>query len=61
MYDAIPGAEFSVVPGTSHFLTQEKPDLVNQLVLDFLTKDPVPTIAGIRRQSSFDQPPAADN
>jgi pimeloyl-ACP methyl ester carboxylesterase len=49
MYDALPNAELAVVPGTSHFLTQEKPDLVNQIVLDFLTKDPVPTIAAIRR------------
>ncbi|QNE18051.1 alpha/beta hydrolase [Kribbella qitaiheensis] len=61
MYDAIPTAEFAVVPGTSHFLTQEKPDLVNRIVLDFLTKDPVPTIAGIRRQSQFDLPPATDD
>ncbi|NEA33905.1 alpha/beta hydrolase [Streptomyces sp. SID13031] len=49
MYDNIANAEFAVVPGTSHFLTQEKPDLVNKLVIDFLTKDPVPTIAAIRR------------
>jgi pimeloyl-ACP methyl ester carboxylesterase len=49
MYDALPNAELAIVPGTSHFLTQEKPDLVNQIVLDFLTKDPVPTIAAIRR------------
>ena len=24
-YEALPNAEFAVVPGTSHFLTQEKP------------------------------------
>jgi pimeloyl-ACP methyl ester carboxylesterase len=54
MYDALPNAELAIVPGTSHFLTQEKPDLVNHLVLDFLTKDPVATIAAIRRAS--DQP-----
>lgn len=48
-YDALPNAELAVVPGTSHFLTQEKPALVNAIVLDFLTKDPVPTIAAIRR------------
>ena len=48
-YDALPNAELAVVPGTSHFLTQEKPALVNVIVLDFLTKDPVPTIAAIRR------------
>jgi len=49
MYDAIPGAEFAVVPGTSHFLTQEKPHLVNALLLDFLTNEPVTTVAPIRR------------
>ena len=49
MYDAIPNAELAVVPGTSHFLTQEKPELVNRIVLDFLTQEPVPTIASIRR------------
>ncbi|WP_019883836.1 alpha/beta fold hydrolase [Streptomyces purpureus] len=49
MYDALPKAELAVVPGTSHFLTQEKPALVNALVLDFLTNEPVPTVAAIRR------------
>jgi len=52
MYDALPNAELAVVPGTSHFLTQEKPHLVNAIVLDFLTNEPVPTIAGIRRASA---------
>ena len=49
MYDALPNAELAVVPGTSHFLTQEKPHLVNAIVLDFLTNEPVPTVAAIRR------------
>ena len=49
MYDALPNSELAVVPGTSHFLTQEKPHLVNALVLDFLTNEPVPTVAAIRR------------
>jgi pimeloyl-ACP methyl ester carboxylesterase len=49
MFEALPNAEFAVVPGTSHFLTQEKPHLVNAIVLDFLTNDPVPTVAPIRR------------
>lgn len=49
MYDALPNAELAVVPGTSHFLTQEKPHLVNALVLDFLTREPVKTVAAIRR------------
>jgi hypothetical protein len=49
MYAALPDAELAIVPGTSHFLTQEKPELVNKLVVDFLTKEPVATVAPIRR------------
>jgi pimeloyl-ACP methyl ester carboxylesterase len=49
MYHALPNAERAVVPGTSHFLTQEKPHLVNTILLDFLTNEPVPTVAPIRR------------
>jgi len=49
MYDALPNAELAIVPGTSHFLTQEKPHLVNKIVVDFLTTEPVPTVAPIRR------------
>jgi pimeloyl-ACP methyl ester carboxylesterase len=49
MYRSLPDAELAVVPGTSHVLVMEKPALVTQLVLDFLTTDPVPTIAPIRR------------
>jgi pimeloyl-ACP methyl ester carboxylesterase len=49
MFEALPDAELAVVPGTSHFLTQEKPQLVNALVLDFLTNEPVQTVAPIRR------------
>jgi len=49
MFEAIPNAEFAVVPGTSHFLVGEKPHLVNALLTDFLTHEPVPTVASIRR------------
>lgn len=49
MYAALPDAELAIVPGTSHFLTQEKPELVNKLVVDFLTTEPVATVAPIRR------------
>jgi pimeloyl-ACP methyl ester carboxylesterase len=51
MFEALPNAELAIVPGTSHFATQEKPALVNALLLDFLTNDPVPTVAPIRRAS----------
>ena len=50
LYRGLPDAELAVVPGTSHVLVAEKPDLVAQLVLDFLTTDPVATIAPIRRR-----------
>jgi pimeloyl-ACP methyl ester carboxylesterase len=49
LYRGIPDSELAVVPGTSHLLVAEKPELVTRLVLDFLTTDPVPTIAPIRR------------
>jgi pimeloyl-ACP methyl ester carboxylesterase len=51
LYNALPNAELAIVPGTSHFLMSEKPHLVNAIVLDFLTKEPVTTIAAIRRAS----------
>jgi pimeloyl-ACP methyl ester carboxylesterase len=49
MYDALAHAELAIVPGTSHFLMSEKPHLVNAIIMDFLTRDPVPTVAPIRR------------
>ena len=49
MYRSLPQAELAVVPGTSHVLVMEKPALVTQLALEFLTTDPVPTIMPIRR------------
>jgi pimeloyl-ACP methyl ester carboxylesterase len=49
MYEALPDVELAVVPGTSHFLTQEKPALVNAILVDFLTNEPVATVAPIRR------------
>jgi len=54
MFEALPDAEFAVVPGTSHFLTQEKPHLVNALVMDFLTNEPVSLVAPIRRAPKAD-------
>ena len=50
LYRGIPDAELTVVPGTSHVLILEKPELVARLVLDFLTTDPVPTRVPIRRR-----------
>ena len=49
MYRGLPDGELAVVPGTSHGLLVEKPGLCNTMVIDFLTTDPVPQMAPIRR------------
>lgn len=49
-YQAVPDAELAVVPGTSHGLLVEKPELCNRIIRDFLSDDPVPTFAPIRRR-----------
>jgi pimeloyl-ACP methyl ester carboxylesterase len=48
MARAIPGAQLAVVPGTSHALPFEKPDLVNRLILDFLAVEQVPRMMSLR-------------
>ena len=52
LYRALPDAELAIVPGTSHGLLVEKPELCNKLIVDFLTTEPVPTFAPIRRASA---------
>jgi len=50
LYDTIPDAQLAVIPGASHLVPLEKPDLVNQLVLDFLAAEgPTMTMNPIRR------------
>jgi pimeloyl-ACP methyl ester carboxylesterase len=49
LYHGLPAAELAVVPGTSHGLLMEKPELCNTLIIDFLSNEPVPTLAPIRR------------
>jgi pimeloyl-ACP methyl ester carboxylesterase len=52
VYRNLPGAEFAVVPGTSHGLLVEKPALCNLIITEFLTTDPVETFAPIRRAAN---------
>jgi pimeloyl-ACP methyl ester carboxylesterase len=49
LYRGIGNSELAIVPGTSHFLLQEKPDLCNAIIVGFLTLEPVATVAPIRR------------
>ena len=48
-YQALPNGELAIVPGASHGLLVEKPDLCNKIMLDFLILDAVQTFAPIRR------------
>nr|WP_157553874.1 alpha/beta hydrolase [Herbidospora sakaeratensis] len=50
LYRALPDGELAVVPGASHGLLVEKPELCHQLISEFLLRDPVPTFAPIRRR-----------
>jgi pimeloyl-ACP methyl ester carboxylesterase len=52
MYRGLGDAELMVVPGTSHGLLVEKPTLCNTVIVDFITTDPVATMAPIRRAGS---------
>jgi pimeloyl-ACP methyl ester carboxylesterase len=52
LYRALPDAELAIIPGTSHGLLVEKPQLCNAVIVDFLTHDAVPTFAPIRRAST---------
>jgi pimeloyl-ACP methyl ester carboxylesterase len=52
LFRALPDAELAIIPGTSHGLLVEKPQLCNSMIIDFLTNDAVPTFAPIRRAST---------
>ena len=52
LYRAIPNSELAVVPGASHAVVIEKPDLLNRIVLDFLENEPVPTMMPFRRAAN---------
>jgi len=42
MARALPDGQLAIVPGTSHALPMEKPELVNRLLLDFLADEQPP-------------------
>jgi len=49
LYRSVPDAQLAIVPGASHMVVLEKPDVITGLVLDFLRNDPTPTMMPIRR------------
>lgn len=51
LFEGLPQAQLAIVPGTSHMLQLEKPELVNRLILDFLAESgPPTTMLPIRRK-----------
>lgn len=57
LYRGLRDAQLAIIPGTSHLLLHEKPQLCARLVTDFLTAEPTPTLMPIRRAA----PPAASD
>ena len=54
MYEALPAGELSIVPGTSHALPIERPDLTARAVLDFLGAEvPPTTLMPVRRAQAI--------
>jgi hypothetical protein len=51
LYRTVPDCELAVVPGASHGLLVEKPKLCNAIIIDFLSAEPIATLAPIRRLS----------
>jgi pimeloyl-ACP methyl ester carboxylesterase len=49
LYRAIPNSELAVVPGASHAVMFEKPEVLNRIVLDFLENEPPATMLPFRR------------
>ena len=48
----VENGQLAVVPGTSHALPMERPDLFNQLVLEFVTHPVAETILPLRRRTA---------
>lgn len=55
MYRALPDAQLAIVPGTSHLLLHEQPELCTRIVSDFLRAGPLITWMPIRRAATAGQ------
>jgi pimeloyl-ACP methyl ester carboxylesterase len=56
LYEALPQGQLAIVPGTSHLVPIEKPDLVNRLVVDFLDDGAVLSMLPMRRAGAVTEP-----
>lgn len=52
LYESVPNGQLAIIPGTSHAVFMEKPELLNRMVLDFLAEEgPPETLLPVRRSS----------
>ena len=53
LYESLPSGQLAVIPGTSHAVALEKPDLVSRLIQDFLVGPGKPkTSMPVRRRTA---------
>ncbi len=57
LYEALPQGQLAIVPGTSHLVPVEKPDLVNRLIVDFLDDGAVVSMLPMRRAAAVPSEP----
>ena len=50
LFKLIKGAQLCIIPGTTHFLMTQKPDMVNRAILEFLTMETKPKSYRLGRQ-----------
>jgi pimeloyl-ACP methyl ester carboxylesterase len=46
MVQELPDGQLGVIPGATHGLPMEKPDIVNTLILEFLANEPAVRLGG---------------
>jgi pimeloyl-ACP methyl ester carboxylesterase len=54
LQERIQGSRFVVVPEAGHLVAEERPEVVNRLVLDFLSESQVPARPGSNREDPFE-------
>jgi len=55
LYEGLPQGRLAIVPGTSHYLIKEKPELAQAIIKDFLNNlAPPQTRAPVRRRNNLD-------
>jgi pimeloyl-ACP methyl ester carboxylesterase len=58
LFRAVPNSELAVIPGASHAVVIEKPELLNRIVLDFLENELVATMMPLRRAPTGAETPS---